>query len=570
MFERDHKQRGTIFLKCREHILYPAILLSILFPLLVSFSVDAAESDPLSQAFGFHFRDSEGGTQSLINQLSEQLSTEPYRTDLYYRLARAYSKQGWHDKAAQYMNQWIRFSNNDMLVKDSHAFMVDEKNDRILVIDKNTRKVIRKIDVGWFPRKIVPTPKGTRLYVTNALANSVSSVDTEKMAVTNTIKAGNMPWNGKSSPQGDRVYVANLKSDNVSVIDTASDSILETVKVGQGPWGVAISPDGHRLYVSNQDSRNIQVIDTGSYNIVDVISVGTNPRDIALSPDDPGKLYAIGGDVVSDEVEIYVVDLEDARIVNALDVKDTDEPLLSRFEGMSFQEKLELLGGITKSDKETEKLIRKPSIENPPQLVTKPDSMIMSTRPVTTKDPEPKQVELPMGGPAPLMDTLLEAYVKVPSTSPVNEPMPLQEPLEKPAAKDESDSPQKAPEQEKRILRIIIVVKHDTLWRISLDNYGAAGNHVYRKIQKENPAIRDVNKIYVGQEIKLPVIYTDVEEAYAGRTVMVKRDDNLFRIAINNYGIVNEEIYAAILRANPQITDLSCIMIGQRILLPTL
>jgi len=51
---------------------------------------------------------------------------------------------------------------------------------------------------------------------------------------------------------------------------------------------------------------------------------------------------------------------------------------------------------------------------------------------------------------------------------------------------------------------------------------------------------------------------------------MVKRDDNLFRIAMNNYGIVNEEIYAAILRANPQITDLSCIMIGQRILLPTL
>ena len=70
------------------------------------------------------------------------------------------------------MNQWVKLSNIDILVKDSHAFMVDERNDEVLVIDTATKQVVRKINVGWFPRKMVPTPDGARLYVTNALAKT--------------------------------------------------------------------------------------------------------------------------------------------------------------------------------------------------------------------------------------------------------------------------------------------------------------------------------------------------------------------------------------------------------------
>jgi len=571
MFEKCRVEPGALARKFGEHILYLTVSLLILFPFS---SYTFAYTNPpalFPQSFGPSLEGTEGKIQSLIDRLSKQLTSEPYRAELYYHLARAYASQGWHDKAAQYMSQWIKLSNSDIVMREHHAFMVDEKNDKILVIDTTDKQVVREIDVGWFPKTMVPTPKDGRLYVTNALANSVSAINTEEMAVKKTIKTGRMPWNGKASPQGDRVYVTNLKSDDVSVIDTKNDTVLETVKVGRGPWGIAVSPDGRRLYVSNQDSRDVQVIDTGSYSIVDVIDVGTNPRDIALAPDDDKKLYAVDSDIANDELEIYVINLEDARVVKALNVPATDDPLLSRFEKMNLRDKLELIGSFAKSDEKTKKHVTKPEIGEPPRLAFAPHSSGPPVRPVTAgRDIITKQVRMPVGGPAVLIgpEPVMKAYAKV-SPASSGKPLPIL-PLQEPehAAESKPATPQEAPKQEKKALRIIVVVKRDTLWQLSLDNYGVANNNIFKAIQAMNPAIKDIDKIYVGQKIKLPVL--DMDSPHAGKTVVVKPNDNLFRIALNNYGMVNRRVYAAILKANPHIKNAALIEVGQRITLPPL
>ena len=655
MFEKYHMGYAVFARKWRDRVFYLTVLLLILFS-FSSRAIADAQPDHFAQSLGFRLQGTEGDIQTLIDQLSKRLLSEPYRAELYYHLARAYTTQGWHDKAAQYMGQWIKSSNTDVIVRGSHAYILDEKNDEVLVIDTTTKQVVRKIHVGWLPKKMIPTPDGSKLYVTNALANNVSAINTEKMAVAKTIKAGRMPWNGKSGPQGDRVYVANLKSDDVSVIDTKNDTVLETVKVGHGPWGIAVSSDGHRLYVSNQDSRSVQVIDTGSYSIVDVISVGVHPRDIALAPDGEKKLYALDEGIVGDAVEVYVIDLEDTRIVDAMNVPATDDPLLSRVEKMSFQDKIELLASLAASGEETGKRIKKLGMGSPPGLAIAARSSIRSVRPVSTKNAITEPVKLPVGGPMPLMgsepvvkaayvkippasdgkplplqeskptsvaaklptgdsaafmgpesvtevyvklppassgkslspqkpeptpgspklpmddpaalvkpEPVVEAYANVPSTS-SRKPLPL--PESEPAAKSEVDALQKSSKQEKRVLRIIIVVRNDTLWRISTNNYGMANNSIIKAVQAANPAIKDVSKIYEGQKIKLPEI--DVDSFSAGKTLVVKPNDSLFRIALNHYGTISDKIYAAILEANPHIKHIDKIMVGQRIMLPDL
>jgi YVTN family beta-propeller protein len=561
---------------------YLAILLLIMFSFSSYSTADTAQS---AQSIA-PYPGGDMGAQTLIDEISNRLAAEPYRAELYYNLARAYDMQGWHDKAAHYMNQWIEISNNDTFMKGSHAFVLDEKNDRILVIDKATRKVVRRIDVGWYPKSMIPTPDGDQLYVTNALANTISVVNTNELSVTDTIEAGRMPWNGEASPQGDRIYVTNLKGDSVSVIDIEDNTILETVKVGRAPWGIAISPDGRRLYVSNQNSRDIQVVDTGSYSIVDVISVGTHPRDIALAPDDKSKLYAVDKNVVSDEIEIYVVDLDSPRVLKSLNVPSIETSLLGRYGQMSLEEKLTLLCGDNRPVEKTEKRVPKPRLDSAPTLVAAPPASSQPPRPVTTRDASPEAVELPMGGPAPLAGKpLLQAYVKVP-VAPASTPLPSQEseqvdvehesvatvpkslPMPEEAPEREEAPGEEAIKQEKQILRIIIVVRHDTLWRLSINNYGVANNDVYKEIQDVNPVIKDPNKIYVGQEIKFPVLNT--YKAFEGRSVIVKSKDNLYRIALNNYGRANRRVYAEILKANPRIRDITLIEVGQRIVLPTI
>ncbi len=446
----------------------------------------------------------EGKIQAFIDQLSEQLNAEPYRAGLYYYLARAYMMQGWHDKAAQHMRQWLELSNSGLVVGDRHAFVIDENRDSVIVVDTPTGKVVREITVGWRPRVAVPTSDWSKVYVVNALANNVSAVSIQKLDVVKTIETGKMPWNAKASPEGDRIYVTNLKSDDVSIINTKSDTVVGTVKVGQGPWGIAISPDGHRLYISNQDSQNIHMIDTGSYSIIGVIGVGTHPRDIAIAPDNENRLYAVDDDIISDKVQVHIVDLEDARVVESLSVPAVDEPLLVRYRNMSIKDRLALIGSSSESDRESEQVTADPLLS-----AAQPDTAEESTI-------GPKElVELEPAG---------EAHEELPSV-PIG----------------------------KGVLHIIVVVKRDTLWQISMTNYGTVNDDILMAIQAANPAIKDVNKIYVGQRIRLPEMMLETEVPGKGKVVTVKANDNLFRIALRNYGIANDRIYDAILRANPRI-----------------
>ena len=160
----------------------------------------------------------------------------------------------------------------------------------------------------------------------------------------------------------------------------------------------------------------------------------------------------------------------------------------------------------------------------------------------------------------------LKAYVKIPPASPGE---PLSMPKISPPAEARSAVPQETPKQEKKatkqekgILRVIVVVRSDSLWKLSADNYGMANDIVFKAIQAMNPEIVDINKIYVGQRIKLPIIDEKI--------VVVKPKDNLYRIAVNNYGAATDKVYAAILEANPHIKDRSTIKVGQMITLPKL
>jgi len=314
------------------------------------------------------------------------------------------------------------------------------------------------------------------------------------------------------------------------------------------------------------------VIDTGSYSIVDVIAVGTHPRGIALAPDDENRLYAVDSDIVSDEIEIYVIDLGDARIARALNVPATNDPLLSRFEGMSLEDKLALIGS---SSRTAEKRIADPRIEMALRQALMPRHSNPSPRSFAARDITIDPIILPVGGPLELvgpepemdvkmladdleaiMDTepTMEIYAKVPSAS-TKRSAPLKE-------------QDKATKVERRVLRIIIVLENDTLWAICMSSYGMANTGIFREIQALNPRIKDINIIYVGQSIKLPVL--EMEMPHKGNLVIVEPNQNLFRIALNNYGLVDERTYSAILRANPLIRDPNVIWVGQRIMLPTL
>ncbi|HMH52046.1 MAG TPA: IPTL-CTERM sorting domain-containing protein, partial [Candidatus Acidoferrum sp.] len=124
-------------------------------------------------------------------------------------------------------------------------------------------------------------PTGTRLYVANAGAGTVSVVDTATNVVIATVTVGSFPFGVAVNPTGTRVYVANGGAGGgVSVIDTASNTVVATVPVPSAA-GIAITPNGARAYVADFAFNSVQVIDTATNTVVATITGGFS-RPIAF------------------------------------------------------------------------------------------------------------------------------------------------------------------------------------------------------------------------------------------------------------------------------------------------
>jgi YVTN family beta-propeller protein len=86
------------------------------------------------------------------------------------------------------------------------------------------------------------TPDGSRAYVTDDVDNTVSVIDTTSKAVVATITVGAHPIAVAVTPEGTLAYVTNNNSESISVIDTAKNTVVATLEGGSHPWGVAITP----------------------------------------------------------------------------------------------------------------------------------------------------------------------------------------------------------------------------------------------------------------------------------------------------------------------------------------
>ena len=184
----------------------------------------------------------------------------------------------------------VNFTNTRVYVANRHnpAPPVPFPVDSVSVIDTATNAVIANVPVGLNPFGVVVHPDGSRVYVANAGANSMSVID----AATNTVSAtiasvGNGPNGVAVHPNGTRVYVTSGGSNTISVVDTATNSVSSTIPVGPplcGPVGVAVNPAGTRVFVALSGASSVAVVDTASNLLVATVPVGFSPWGISVDP----------------------------------------------------------------------------------------------------------------------------------------------------------------------------------------------------------------------------------------------------------------------------------------------
>lgn len=159
-----------------------------------------------------------------------------------------------------------------------------------------TGRLVRRYLVGPDPEHVALSPDGTRAYLSNESANTVTILDLRSGRVIATLPVhrvlnsltilapGATPVGVAVSPDGSRVYVANGHANGISVVDAQSFRITGTIAVGLRPWGIAVAADDSTLYTANGLSNDVSVVDTRLGRTITTVKVGQAPWGVAAWP----------------------------------------------------------------------------------------------------------------------------------------------------------------------------------------------------------------------------------------------------------------------------------------------
>jgi YVTN family beta-propeller protein len=170
---------------------------------------------------------------------------------------------------------------------------------RVLCLDKASRKIVGSIVVPQPPSGLALSPDGSQLFVTCVAPESkVCVVDVARRKMVGSIPVGHTALAPVISPDGKTLFVCNQFNNDVSVIDLAANREVRRIAVQREPVAADITKDGKYLLVANHlhsgraDAEDVaavvSVIDVAAGKVIKDLRLPSGSeilKDIRVSPD---------------------------------------------------------------------------------------------------------------------------------------------------------------------------------------------------------------------------------------------------------------------------------------------
>lgn len=199
----------------------------------------------------------------------------------------------------------IAVSNDDALL-----FVADADHDMVTVIDTKTQRVVRQVQVGHQPERVLVSPSGD-VYVSNRGSRSVSRLSPNGEAVLATATVGAEPVGLAISADGKQLLVANSMSGTISRLDATTLASHGEVQVGGRPWAIAPAPDQRRLYVTDFAAGTVRVVEPAS-GLISTLTLEQPTQVECAFGEIPSRTPAQAADVVisPDGDRVYVAHVQ--------------------------------------------------------------------------------------------------------------------------------------------------------------------------------------------------------------------------------------------------------------------
>jgi len=169
---------------------------------------------------------------------------------------------------------------------DGKQFYVTcEASGEIFIIDSTTYKVVTHFKINGRPRSVAFLRDAAIGFVPSESAGELNIIDTAGMKVIKTLPLppGSRPMRVRVSADGTKLYISEGRAGTISVMDTHTYALTNTIKVGARPWGTALSPDGKYLFSANGPSNDVSVVDLSTEKEITKIKVGSSPWGVTIA-----------------------------------------------------------------------------------------------------------------------------------------------------------------------------------------------------------------------------------------------------------------------------------------------
>ncbi len=169
-----------------------------------------------------------------------------------------------------------------------HAFIADALADTVTMVDTASGAVLRTVVVGRAPSAVAVDPRTGRAFVLNGGDDSVSLLATRTGTVLRAISLPNAVALAVDEDSGHVVVVSNSYASpgQVTLLDARSGRLLRRVPVGGALGlvlgGLAIDGPAHRVVLTNCADGTVSVLDTVSGGVVGTRRVGGCPAGVAV------------------------------------------------------------------------------------------------------------------------------------------------------------------------------------------------------------------------------------------------------------------------------------------------
>lgn len=153
----------------------------------------------------------------------------------------------------------------------------------VAVIDLHQQRLVATIATGPGQHDMAIAADSLTVFVSNSAAGTVSLIKTETLEKSKDLRVGQMPVAIAYSPLSRAAYVIGQEDGTLSIIDEVDGKVVDTLPLAPGLAALKLDPTGRWCFIANPGQSRVSILDVSSNSVRHTLNIDGSPHQFAFT-----------------------------------------------------------------------------------------------------------------------------------------------------------------------------------------------------------------------------------------------------------------------------------------------